>query len=342
MQKTNFIAVMQYPLSFQKSMIELAALHQAEAAGNTKSRSVLKEKQNTIKMLSATVRNLKTSDIDDLIMGVSGAAINEDRYSNREAARAHMKAAVQIIELRGGLSGFTGMRKVFRSRILWSLYKSQLIARSGKDGQMDYDSLVAFVRRRASQAARSCSEMLQHQSMSRLLVCHSELIREQHSPLWNTVMYCSITVLIYIITVILDYGDDQAKIQRFAENTVQKAAVWGLNDGPDMNVFLWMLIHEENQEDEDSHEQSWRAFKILNAIKRLPFASQVVLRSFFYNLLLRREDSTADYRRFVMQGALEIIRRDSTYSEERSADVTEEDGIGTLDELSIPRGSRII
>jgi hypothetical protein len=58
------------------------------------------------------IRDFQSSNIVDLIMAISGAAITEDRYGNREAAQAHMKATVQIVELRGGPAGFTGIKRI--------------------------------------------------------------------------------------------------------------------------------------------------------------------------------------------------------------------------------------
>jgi hypothetical protein len=339
-QRTIFTGVMQYPLSFQTSVIELAAMHHAEKTGKRKSISALKEKLRSIQMLTAAIHDFQSSNIDDLIMAMSGAAIIEDRYGSRGAAQAHMKAMVQMIELRGGPAGFTGIKRIFWSMILWSLYTVQHVALSTDEVKKQHADLTGFVRKCASTAAPSrWSEMLQHRSLRQLLLCHRELIREQQLPLRNIVMYCSLAVPIYIITALIDYNEEMAKRERFIENVVVQAALWGLEDYPDMNAFTWMLLHEELKEDVKSQDRPWRAFKILNAIKRLPLSSQIMLRSFFLDLLLSPECAGIEERQCVREGAMEIIRRDSMYSQRRCEEIDSDD-IGSLNEMSIPRSNR--
>jgi hypothetical protein len=140
---------------------------------------------------------------------------------------------------------------------------------------------------------------------------------------------------------LINYNEEIAKRERFIENAVMQAAFWALEDHPDMNAFTWMLLHEELKEDAKSQDRPWRAFKILNAIKRLPLSSQIRFRSFFPDLLLSPECAGIEERQCVREGAMEIVIRDCTCSQQRSEEIDDDD-IGSLNELSIPRSSRDI
>ena len=77
MQRENFLEAMQYPMTFQTALVELAALHDSNSIGHRDTRQVLRQKQRTIQMLSESLRNVHSLASDNAIMAASGAAIVE-------------------------------------------------------------------------------------------------------------------------------------------------------------------------------------------------------------------------------------------------------------------------
>ncbi|KAJ5951838.1 uncharacterized protein N7479_010251 [Penicillium vulpinum] len=274
-----FRTAMGNPLSFKAVVLSYCARWKAQLYNMPDSSDIQRHVGQAVKLIDDVSSGSALIRADDLTMALSGMALHEGRFGNKQLAQVYVDRAVQVMRPRTGTN---------RPVEVFLHYVRYLMTPEGSwIGLVEQQWLVSFLR-----GAEDL--MRQHSSPDYLLQApHRLKAFQMESPLFSllssgprpsqvphasrvyvvrdahTQEVSQTASLIYITAALWTFNESPDKTDRFLQFLCTTVKQHHLDRDPACETLLWLLLEEGYDSDLQDPERAWSTGELLKAHKQL-------------------------------------------------------------------------
>ncbi|PKY03743.1 hypothetical protein P168DRAFT_319203 [Aspergillus campestris IBT 28561] len=274
-----FRSAMCHPLAFQAVILSYCSrwrshLHHLEDGDH-----VHNHHRQVVTGIDKVMNGSLPMDADHLGMTLSGLALQEERFGDRQASRGYEDQAVQMLRSRGGSSKIHEVILHFVRYLLMPSESSispegqqwlgtflrgaeQLMSAQSSDAY-----LTSVPQRRAAFGMDSpLFPLLSSGPHPTQVPLDSRVYVVQGVPTQEVMRTAA---LIYITAALWDFQDHPGKTARFLDHIQKAAKSHSLDRTPACETFTWLLLEESYEADLKDPERGWSTGELLKVHKQL-------------------------------------------------------------------------